>query len=97
MFSVALNLDRVKEILETDNADEVEMALIEYLKEPGVLEMQINRLHSFPDMRPCLSLLRKAEIDYVEGRYYSSTLVVVTVMDGFVNDVNKANKQAFTP
>lgn len=92
VFSDALNLDRVKEILEEDNADEVEMALIEYLKEPGVLEMQINRLHSFPDMRPRLSLLRKAEIDYVEGRYYSSTLVVVTVMDGFVNDVNKASR-----
>lgn len=92
VFSDALNLDRVKEILEKDNADKVEKALIAYLKEPGVLEMQINRLHSFPDMRPRLSLLRKAEKDYVEGRYYSSTLVVVTVMDGFVNDVNKANR-----
>ena len=92
VFSDALNLDRVKEILEKENADKVEKALIAYLKEPGVLEMQINRLNSFPDMRPRLSLLRKAEKDYVEGRYYSSTLVVVTVMDGFVNDVNKANR-----
>lgn len=92
VFSDALNLDRVKEILELDNADKVEKALIEYLKEPGVLEMQINRLNSFPDMRPRLSLLRKAEIDFREGRYYSSTLVVVTVMDGFVNDANKANR-----
>lgn len=54
--------------------------------------MQINRLNSFPDMRPRLSLLRKAEKDYREGRFYSSTLVVVTVMDGFVNDANKASR-----
>ncbi len=92
VFSDALNLVRVKEILELDNADKVEKALIAYLKEPGVLKMQINRLNSFPDMRPRLSLLRKAEIDYREGRYYSSTLVVVTVMDGFVNDANKASR-----
>lgn len=92
VFSDALNLIRVKEILELDNADKVEKALIAYLKEPGVLKMQINRLNSFPDMRPRLSLLRKAEIDYREGRYYSSTLVVVTVMDGFVNDANKASR-----
>lgn len=92
VFSDALNLDRVKEILEEDNADKAEKALIAYLKEPGVLEMQINRLNSFPDLRPRLSLLRKAEIDYREGRYYSSTLVVVTVMDGFVNDANKASR-----
>lgn len=92
VFSDALNLDRVKEILEKDNADKVEKALIAYLKEPGVLEMQINRLNSFPDMRPRLSLLRNAEIDYREGRYYSSTLVVVSVMDGFVNDANKASR-----
>lgn len=92
VFSDALNLDRVKEILGKDNADKVEKALIAYLKEPCVLEMQINRLNSFPDMRPRLALLRKAEIDYREGRYYSSTLVVVTVMDGFVNDANKASR-----
>lgn len=92
VFSDALNLDRMKIILEKDSAEEVEKSLIAYLKEPGVLETQINRLHGFPDMRPRLSLLRKAETDYMEGRYYSSTLVVVTVMDGFVNDANKASR-----
>ena len=92
VFNDALNLDRMKTILENDEADEAEKALISYFKEPGMLETQINRLHCFPDMRPRLPLLRKAEIDYREGRYYSSTLVVVTVMDGFVNDVNKASR-----
>lgn len=92
VFSDALNLDRMKTILENDNADEAEKALISYFKEPGMLETQINRLHCFPDMRPRLPLLRKAEIDYREGRYYSSTLVVVTIMDGFVNDANKASR-----
>ena len=92
VFSDALNLDRMKTILENDNADEAEKALISYFKEPGMLETQINRLHCFPDMRPRLPLLRKAEIDYREGRFYSSTLVVVTIMDGFVNDANKASR-----
>lgn len=35
VFSDALNLDRVKEMLELGNADKVEKALIEYLKRTG--------------------------------------------------------------
>ena len=40
-------------------------------------------------MRPRLPLLRKAAEDYFEGRYYSAVLVLIAVMDGFVNDFDK--------
>lgn len=69
--------------------EDAERALVEYLKEEGVLHQMIIRLNRFPDMRPRISLLEKAERDYLDGRYYSSVLVTVSVMDGFVNDVSK--------
>lgn len=53
----------------------------------------IVRLNRFPDMRPRIPLLEKAERDYLEGRYYSSVLVTVSMMDGFVNDAFKAERK----
>ena len=93
VFSDALSLNRIEAILENANSADAETALIEYLKEPNVLAFQIDRLNRFPDMRPRLDLPRKAELDYREGRYYSTVLVVVSVMDGFVNDLNKMERR----
>lgn len=88
VFSDSLSLDRIAAILSNNGPEEAETALITYLKEPHVLDKQIKRLNRFPDMRPRLDLLEKAQVDYLHGRYYSSVLVVVSVMDGFVNDFN---------
>ncbi len=93
VFSDALSLDRVDKIVKKGSPEESEAALIGYLKEPGTLSGPINRLNRFPDMRPRLDLLRKAEADYQQGRYYSAVLVVVSVMDGFVNDFNKTERR----
>lgn len=34
--------------------------------------------------------MRKAAEDYFKGRYYSVVLVLIAVMDGFVNDSDKS-------
>ena len=89
----ALDLDRISEILSRPSPDESERALIAYLKEDGVLRSMLTRLNRFPDMRPRLRLLKKAKRDYLEERYYSSALVTVAAMDGFVNDSFKDNRR----
>ncbi len=86
VFSDALNLERTRALASKPTPGEAERELIEYLKEEEVLHRMITRLSRFPDMRPCIPLLEKAEQDHLQGRYYSSVLVTVTVMDGFVND-----------
>ncbi len=86
VFSDALNLERMRAVVGKPTPEEAEQELIEYLKEEEVLRRMITRLNRFPDMRPRIPLLKKAEQDYLQGRYYSSVLVTVTVMDGFVND-----------
>lgn len=93
VFSDALDLDEMEQILKDNDPDQVEAELIAYFKKPNKLTNLINRLNRFPEMRPRLDLLRKAEVDYKEGRYYSTVLVVVSVMDGFVNDINPAKRK----
>lgn len=93
VFSDVLNLDRMRKVVAQPTPEEAERELIEYLKEKDVLHWMITRLNRFPDMRPRIPLLEKAERDYLEGRYYSSVLVTVSMMDGFVNDASKAERR----
>lgn len=93
IFCDSFNLDVMKEVINTNSADEAEARLISYFTEPEHLSFMVSRLNRFPDMRPRIPLLRRAEADYLEGRYYSSVLVVISVMDGFVNDAFKEERR----
>lgn len=93
VFSETLNLDRMRKVVAQPTPEEAERELVEYLKEKDSLHRMITRLSRFPDMRPRIPLLEKAERDYLEGRYYSSVLVTVSMMDGFVNDAFKAERK----
>lgn len=93
VFSDALDLDRMRKVVAQPTPEEAERELIEYLKEKDALHWMIIRLNRFPDMRSRIPLLEKAERDYLEGRYYSSVLVTVSMMDGFVNDAFKSERK----
>ncbi|MGN0034242.1 MAG: hypothetical protein ACI364_00735, partial [Coriobacteriales bacterium] len=93
VFSEALNLDRMRKVVAQPTPEGAERELVEYLKEEDAIHRMITRLNRFPDMRPRIPLLEKAERDYLEGRYYSSVLVTVSMMDGFVNDAFKAERK----
>lgn len=93
VFSNALSLERIQEVVMQESAEEAEKKLIEYLQEKDVLRGMLNRLNRFVDMRPRIPILNKAVEDYIAGRYYSSVLVTVSMMDGFVNDVFKENRK----
>lgn len=48
----------------------------------------IMRLNRFSAMQSRMHLIEKARVDYQEGRFYSTVLVLLTVMDGFVNELD---------
>lgn len=75
---------------ESSDSASAEAELIAFLKEGETIGAALNRLNRYEDMRPRLPLLRKAAEDYFEGRYYSVVLVLIAVMDGFVNDSDKS-------
>ncbi len=90
VFSDALSVEQMQLIVEKNNDPSIaEKDLISYLKEGKAIDVALNKLNRYEDMRPRLPLLRKASKDYLEGRYYSVVLVLIAVMDGFVNDFDK--------
>ncbi|MBN7794001.1 hypothetical protein [Microbacterium esteraromaticum] len=93
VFTGDLNLPAMEHVVDTDDAGTAETRLIGYYKEDSRIAFPLRRLHRFNAMRPRISLLQKALTDYEAGRYYSTVLVVLSVMDGFVNDLDTAARQ----
>lgn len=94
VFSEALNVERIRLIVErSPDPSGAEGDLVSYFQEGEVIETALGRLNRYEDMRPRLPLLRQAAEDYRAGRYYSVVLVLIAVMDGFVNDSDKANRR----
>lgn len=88
VFHDDLSLTAVKHVVDASSVDEAEARLIEMYGDEGTLESLINRLNGLPAMRIRRQLIDKALLDYREGRYYATVLVLLTVMDGFVNDMD---------
>lgn len=93
VLSDSLDLNAIREMLHADDPEETERRLIDYYQSSGYLSLAIGRLHHHTAMRPRMELIKKASIDYREGRYYSTILVLITVLDGFVNDINTGNRK----
>lgn len=75
-----------------DDMEGAERALIEWYQGDRLPNM-VRRLHGLPEMRARMDLLLLALDDYGAGRYYATVQVLLSVMDGFVNDVDKTRRQ----
>ncbi|MGX4711724.1 hypothetical protein [Rhodococcus ruber] len=93
VYTDDLNISKLSEIVRLEDADKVEAALLAHYKEEQRLESQLLRLQRFDAMKPRMDMVRKALVDYRAGRYYSTVLVLLAVMDGFVNDVDIQNRR----
>lgn len=92
IFHDDLNAEKVK-ALTTLDPEAAERAFIEIYRDPEALRFMIRRLNGLPAMRDRMDLIEKARSDYEEGRFYATVLVLITVMDGFVNDVEPARRR----
>lgn len=93
VFTGDLNLPAMEYAVSAEDAVTAEKRLIEYYKTDERIEFPLRRLHRFDAMRPRIPLLHNAQRDYEAGRYYSTILVLLSVMDGFVNDLDTATPQ----
>lgn len=83
----SLNVEHVRTLLDGhESAEGTELALIGMYEERDTLHWMIKGLHGLSAMRSRLHLVERAERDYLKGRHYSAVLVLIAVMDGFVND-----------
>jgi hypothetical protein len=74
------------------STDAAEMALCAHYADEDVLRRLVMGTMKFPAMRARQKLVQAAQRDFHEGRYYSVVLVLLTVLDGFVNDVQSARR-----
>ncbi|MFE9244967.1 hypothetical protein [Nocardiopsis sp. NPDC006938] len=93
VFTEDLNLSEVEHVIDTEDAVTAETRLIEYYKREGRISFSLHRLTRFEAMRPRMEMLKKALADYEAGRYYSTVFVLLSVMDGFVNDIDRAARR----
>ncbi|MDN5742353.1 MAG: hypothetical protein L0J68_02660 [Micrococcaceae bacterium] len=73
-----------------DDPERAEQAFIAWYQDKDRLSHLVRRLNVHPDLRARMHLLRSALEDYQAQRYYAVVHVLLSVMDGFVNDLNPA-------
>ena len=93
VFTEDLSVTEIGPIVATNDPVVAEEMLVDYYQSDKRISFQLLRLNRYADMKPRMLLLEKALADYQAGRYYSVVLVLLAVMDGFVNDVDKQNRQ----
>ncbi|WP_147472604.1 hypothetical protein [Streptomyces triticirhizae] len=88
IFHDRLSLTAIRAVLDTagDDADRAEQLLIKHYHDPEQLRLMLLPLRKLPAMRRRGDLIDKARRDYFEGRFYSTVHVLLSVMDGFVNE-----------
>jgi hypothetical protein len=92
IFHDSLNLERVKALLALE-PNEAERALIELYRDPEWFRFMKMGLRRFPEMQDRMELIERAARDCSEDRFYSCVLVLLTVVDGFVNDLDPARRR----
>ncbi len=95
IFPGSLSTEALTSVVELP-VDDAERALIDLYKDPETLHFSIMRLHHFPQLQARHLLIERAREDYEAGRYYSTVLVLLAVMDGFVNDVDNSHRGLHT-
>lgn len=75
------------------NSEELEKALIEHYRDRDNLEFYINHLKQHEALRVRWDLIQRAKDDYLSGRFDVTAMVLIAVMDGFVNDVNEQDRR----
>lgn len=70
-----------------------ERALIELYQNPETLRLSIMSLRRFPELQARMPQIEQASVDYFEGRYYATVQTLLSVMDGFVNDVERSSRR----
>jgi hypothetical protein len=92
VFHESLSLGLAKKIA-AKPADQAESHLIAHYEDPDELRSMINRVQNHPFMRPRLRQIEKAKRDFEQERYYSTVLLLLAVMDGFVNDMDPGRRR----
>lgn len=86
-----MNVDIAKKAIEVGKAGHIKEAediLVEFYSADEI-ESELKTMFAVQAFRNRMSLAEKALIDFKEGRYYASILVVISLLDGMVNEIQQ--------
>lgn len=94
IFNDWMSVKGVDAILgETSTPEEAEQRLIDLYRDPESAKWQLLRLRGVAGLRERHHLLVRAREDYDTDRFDACTLLLISVMDGFVNDFQADKRQ----
>lgn len=95
IFHDSLSLDAMRSLVDAHPLDPqaAETALVTWYNEEDRLQWMTLRLNRHSPLRARMHLLELALADQQAGRYYAVVHVLLSVMDGFVNDLNPHHPQ----
>jgi hypothetical protein len=97
VFHDSMSVQEIADLLDASASPaEAERKLIDYYQNPETLQFMIPGLNIFEALRKRKHLIRRAEDDYFAGRYYACIHVLLSVMDGFVNEFESARRGLHT-
>jgi hypothetical protein len=96
IYHSRLPVDKMAALIRAPDAERAERKFIEFHRTYEWLPFWVQQLWGVPDLKPRLDLLKHPFLDYQNDRFYASVLDVVTIMDGFVNDVDKQHAEVST-
>lgn len=79
-------------VLSAQSVEDAERALCALYEDPHRMKFLVRGMMRYPEMRARQSLVEHARRDFEEKRYYAVVLNLLTVMDGFTNDVEKVHR-----
>lgn len=87
IFHENLPVDDIAELLTSDGGPEAaEKAFIALYTDQDALALRLQMINRLPALRRRRHLIIKAHEDYATGRYYACIHLLLSVMDGFVNE-----------
>jgi hypothetical protein len=92
VFTEQLNIEEMRPAIEAGDVAALEAVLIDHYSDAAKLQRLLWRLKPLPNMAERIHLVEYARDDHLAGRYYATTLTLLAVMDGFVNEIEKARR-----
>lgn len=95
IFHDMLNVNLVRSAIDdSDGLDDAEKKIIAMHSDPDFLRRVVTRCNGIPALRKRMPLVNQARDDHLAGRYYSAVYLLVSVIDGFVNEFEKVHRGA---
>jgi hypothetical protein len=92
IFHDSLSISLAESLL-TLPAGEAERRLIDFYRDPEQLGVMVGRLRGFPALRSRWPLIERARTDFADERYNTTVALLLFAMDGFVNDLDPAQRR----